>query len=76
MEELLTRIDEEGQVSREMQTKMGMIQLARGEFEAGIDRLLAQGGTLNAFYAGLANLRIGNEQAAIRQFAKAVSGCT
>jgi hypothetical protein len=76
VETLLTRIDEKGQISSEMQSYMGMIHLARGEFEQGIDQLIASDKTGNSFYAGLANLQIGNTPAAVRQFSKAVSGCT
>jgi hypothetical protein len=76
VEELLTRIDEKGQISPEMQSQMGMIHLARGEFEAGIDQLITHNNKGNSFYAGLANLKIGNTQAAIRQLSEAVSGCT
>lgn len=76
VEELLTRIDEKGQISPAMQSQMGMIHLARGEFESGIDQLIANKNSGNSFYAGLANLKIGNTQAAIRQLSEAVSGCT
>ena len=76
VEELLSRIDEKGQISSAMRSQMGMIRLARGEFEPGIDQLIAHNNSGNSFYAGLANLKIGNTQAAIRQLSKAVSGCT
>jgi len=76
VEELLTRIDEKGQISPEMQSEMGMIHLARGEFEPGVDRLITHRNGDNAFYAGLANLKLGNTQAAIRQLSESVSGCT
>ncbi len=76
VEELLSRIDEKGQISAAMQSQMGMIRLARGEFEPGLDQLIAHNNRGNSFYAGLANLKIGNTQAAIRQLSKAVSGCT
>jgi tetratricopeptide (TPR) repeat protein len=76
VEELLSRIDEKGQISSAMQSQMGMIRLARGEFEPGIDQLITHNNSGNSFYAGLANLKIGNTQAAIRQLSKAVSGCT
>ncbi len=76
VEELLTRIDEKGQISNAMQSQMGMIHLARGEFEPGIDQLIAHNNSGNSFYAGLANLKIENTQAAIRHLSEAVSGCT
>jgi hypothetical protein len=76
VEKLLTRIDENGQISPETQSQMGMIHLARGDFESGIDQLITHKNSGNSFYAGLANLKIGNTQAAIRQLSEAVSGCT
>lgn len=76
VEKLLARIDERGQVSPEMQSELGMIHLARGEFEPGIDRLVTHANGDHAFYAGLANLKIGNTRAAVRQLSKSVSGCT
>lgn len=76
VEELLTQIDGNGQISPAMQSQMGMIQLARGEFESGIDQLITHNTSGNSFYAGLANLKIGNTQSAIRQLSEAVSGCT
>ncbi len=76
VESLLTSIDEKGQISSEMQSYMGMIHLARGDFEQGIDQLIANNRTKNSLYAGLANLQIGNTPAAVRLFSKAVSGCT
>jgi len=76
VEELLTRIDEKGQISRDMRSQIGMINLAQGEFEPGIDQLIAHGNSTNSFYAGLTNLKIGNTQAAVRQLTEAVSGCT
>lgn len=76
VEELLTRIDEKGQISPEMQARIGMIHLAQGQFEPGIDRLITHDSSVNSFYAGLANLKIGNKQAAVRQLSEAVSGCT
>lgn len=74
--ELLARIDEKGQISPEMRSQIGMIHLAQGEFEPGIDQLIAHNNSTNSFYAGLANLKIGNTQAAIRHLSEAVSGCT
>ena len=76
VEELLTRIDEKGQISSEMQAQIGMIHLARGEFEPAIDRLISHANSGNSFYAGLASLRLGNTQAAVRHLSAAVSGCT
>ena len=77
VEKLLTRIDLEGQISPEMKSHMGMIHLARGRFEERIDQLVSdEGETGSSFYAGLANLKIGNIQAAIRHLSRSVSKCT
>jgi len=63
VEELLTRIDEKGLISPAMQSQIGMIHLARGDLESGIDQLITHKNSGNSFYAGLANLKIGNTQA-------------
>ncbi|MEJ2165512.1 MAG: hypothetical protein P8X90_08280 [Desulfobacterales bacterium] len=76
VEELLTRIDEKGQISPEMRSQIGMIHLAQGKLEPGIDQLITHDNSDNSFYAGLANLKIGNTQAAVRQLSEVVSGCT
>jgi tetratricopeptide (TPR) repeat protein len=76
VEELLTRIDAKGQLSSEMQAQIGMIHLARGEFDPAIDQLISHKNSGNSFYTGLAYLKLGNTQAAIRQLSEAVSGCT
>jgi hypothetical protein len=74
VEELITRIDEEGQVSEGMLADIGMIDLARGEFERGLDRLKRAGGEAKSLYAGLANLKTQGTQGVIRELVKTVKG--
>jgi hypothetical protein len=57
-----------------MLTDLGMIDLARGEFERGLDRLMLAEENMNHFYVGLAHLKMGNEQGAIRELVKTISG--
>jgi hypothetical protein len=70
---LITRIDEEGQVSEGMSADLGMIELARGTFERGVNRLIRAEKTLNPFYVGLASLKMGNLQGAIRELVKTLT---
>ena len=73
IEALITRIDEEGQVSERILTDLGMIDLASGEFERGLDRLVrSEGRTANPFYVGLAKLRMDDNQGAIRNLVEIV----
>lgn len=70
---LLTRIDEQGQLSPDMLAEVGMIELAQGHFASGLDRLNTSNESLNPLYAGLAYLKTGNEQSAIRELLNAVT---
>jgi len=74
VEALITRVNEEGQVSEGMLTDLGMINLASREFERGLDRLiLSEGGTTNPFYIGLAKLQMDDNQGAIRNLVEMVA---
>jgi hypothetical protein len=75
-EELISHIGEEGKLSDGVLADMGMIDLARGNFEVGLDRLMQASKAKNPLYAGLANLKLNNEQGAVRELVKAVKGCT
>lgn len=72
VEELITHINEQGQISEEMVAEVGMIDLAGGEFNMGLDRLNALGNPIYPLYIGLTYLKTGNEQGAVRELAKAV----
>ena len=73
VEELITHINEQGQISEDMLAEVGMIDLAYGEFDSGLDRLNALEDAMYPFYIGLTYLKTGNAQGAIRELAKAVS---
>ena len=70
VEELVKRIDEEGQLSDEMQIYAGMINIAQGKPRQGLDRLVAPDETLNPFYAGLIYHKLGDRRAGIRELTK------
>lgn len=72
VEKVISRIDRHGQVSDDMIAELGMIDLSQGNLERGIDRLERAG--QDAFYAALANLRMGNRQAGIRDLSRAIKG--
>jgi hypothetical protein len=76
VEELLAQIDAKGKISSEMRSRMGMIHLAHGKYESGLDLLMTHDNKDNSFYAGLVNLKTGNIQASVRRLSKAISGCT
>jgi hypothetical protein len=73
VEELITRIDGEGQVSKDMLAEVGMIDLAHGKFERGLDRLKRAGEDEKPLYVGLANLRMEDDQRSIRELVKTVT---
>jgi hypothetical protein len=72
IEELIARINEEGQISQDMLAEIGMIDLARGKFENGLDRLISPEATMNPLYVGLTYLKKGNNQGALRELVKTV----
>ncbi len=74
MKDLIDRVDEVGQVSKGMLAKIGMINLACGEFKEGLDRLERAGKAAKPFYVGLANLKIKNHPEAIRELVKTIKG--
>jgi hypothetical protein len=72
VEDIIERIDTEGRLSKDMLGEAGVIDLARGELERGLNRLEESGKKTKALYAGLAQLKLGNEQGAIRELVKTV----
>ena len=76
VEELVSQINEEGNVSEGILADVGLIDLARGNFAKGLDRLMMAEDAAEPFYVGLANLKMGNKQSAARELVKAISGYT
>ena len=76
-EALVSRINDQGQVSKQTLAEVGLVDLSRGEFRRGLDRLQNGGKTSAALYAGLAKLRIGNERDAAQDLVKVIeaNGC-
>jgi hypothetical protein len=68
-ENLIDRIDDEGPVSDEMVATEGMIDLSKGRFVNGIDRIKQTQEKDFAFYQGLANMKIRNPSEAVSNFA-------
>ncbi|MDY6855236.1 MAG: hypothetical protein SWO11_11120 [Thermodesulfobacteriota bacterium] len=73
VKKLTERIDEEGQVSEEILVNMGMIDIAMGRFEHGLDRLHRAENAKNPLYTALAHLKMGKDQGAIRDLVKIVN---
>jgi hypothetical protein len=74
VEELVSQINEEGNVSEGILVDVGLIDLARGNFAKGLDRLMMAEDAAEPFYVGLVNLKMGNKQSAARELVKAISG--
>lgn len=75
-EELISHIDEEGQISKDMLADIGLINLSMGKLKVGIDRLIMAKRKKRQLYAGLAYLKMGDKQGAIRELVKTVERCT
>jgi hypothetical protein len=71
-EELVTQISAEGRISDGVLADLGMIDLARGNLEIGLDRLSQAQSASRPFYIGLASLKKGNEQAAVRNLVRTI----
>ena len=76
VEELVSQINEEGNVSEGILADVGLIDLARGNFAKGLDRLMMAEDAAEPFYVGLVNLEMGNKQSAARELVKAISDYT
>jgi hypothetical protein len=76
VEELVSQINEEGNVSEGILADVGLIDLARGNFAKGLDRLMMAEDATEPFYVGLVNLKMGNKQSAARELVKAISNYT
>lgn len=75
-EELISRIDEEGQVNKNMMADIGLINLSRGKLKDGLDRLVLAKETKRPLYAGLSYLKMDDKQGAIRELVKTIKGFT
>jgi hypothetical protein len=71
-EELVTQISAEGRISDGVLADLGMIDLARGNLEIGLDRLSQAPSASKPFYIGLTSLKMGNQQAAVRNLVGAI----
>ena len=76
VEELVSQINEEGNVSEGILADVGLIDLAFGNFAKGLDRLMMAEDATEPFYVGLVNLKMGNKQSAARELVKAISNYT
>jgi len=72
IEQILARIDEQGMISDEMIELSGMIDLAHGRFQRGLNRLIKAQDSSQSFYKALANLKIDYNQGMIQEMTKTV----
>ncbi|MFH0926360.1 MAG: C39 family peptidase [bacterium] len=72
--QLVNRINEKGQVSDDILAVTGMIDLAKGKIKTGLDQLLSVPKKNLSLYTGLVNLKIGDNQGAIRELVKTLKG--
>jgi hypothetical protein len=73
---LISRIDNQGQVSAKTLEGVGLMDLSKGRIQMGLDRVQTSNKAVVAFYSGLARLKTGETQGAVRDLAKAVKGRT
>ena len=61
---------------KDMLADIGLINLSMGKLKVGIDRLVMAKKKKRQLYAGLAYLKMGDKQGAIRELVKTVERCT
>ncbi len=76
IQELATRIDDEGQLSDAVLADVGVLDLARGRLRQGLDRLERADESDRALYQGLALLKAKDSQGAVRKLAAVMPGGT
>lgn len=74
-EELLARVDAQGQLSGQMQYYNAMLALSRGRFEEGLDRFNRAQGDGKPFYSALASLEMDDRPHALQGLVQALDGC-
>jgi hypothetical protein len=74
-EELLARVDSQGQLSGQMQYYNAMLALAQGRNEAGLDRFSRARGDGKSFYAALASLEKDDRPHAMQGLVQTLDGC-
>ncbi len=75
IEQLLARVDAQGQLSEEMQYYNAMIALAQGNYDESLERFGRATGDAKKFYATLAGLQIGNRAHALQGLTDTLDGC-
>ena len=74
-EELLARVDSQGQLSGRMQYYNAMLALSQGRFEEGLDRFNRAQGDGKPFYTALASLKMGDRPHALQGLVQTLDGC-
>jgi hypothetical protein len=76
VENLISKIGYQGQISRNTLADIGLMDLSLGHFTQGLDRIRSARLSSTCFYAGLAELKKGNKWAGIQYLTQALSGVT
>lgn len=74
-EELLARVDSQGQLSGRMQFYNAMLALSQGRFEEGLDRFSRAQGDGKPFYTALASLEMDDRPHALQGLVQTLDGC-
>ncbi len=75
IEQLLARVDTQGQLSGEMQYYSAILALSQGRFEEGLDSFGRASGDGKHFYAALASLEMADRPHALRGLVETLDGC-
>jgi hypothetical protein len=69
---LISRINDQGQLSKETLAEIGLMDLSLGKFAQGLDRIQNAGEESAAFYVGLARLKKGDTRGAMQELVKTI----
>jgi len=75
IEQLLARVDSQGQLSGQMQYYNAMLALSQGRYAKGLDRFSRAEGDGKEFYAALASLQMKDRSHALQGLVKTLDGC-
>jgi tetratricopeptide (TPR) repeat protein len=75
IEQLLARVDSQGQLSGQMQYYNAMAALSQGRYAQGLDRFNRAEGDGKDFYAALASLQMKDRSHALQGLVKTLDGC-
>jgi MFS family permease len=75
IEQLLARVDTQGELSGKMQYYNGMVALSQGRYAEGLDRFSRSNEEGQAFYAAFASLKMDDRPRALQGLVETLDGC-